>query len=311
MSGRCGGIRKGDQRGMPWRIAAKYAAGQTARDRIRQAACGSRRLVLLQTPRGQPALVDFPFARDEKTSFMQARQRLERSNWLLDALPAAERERVIARCTQVDLVLGRVVHEAGERIRHVYFPTESFISVLATVDGHSTLEVGMIGNEGLCGSGLALGSAVAPLRALTQGAGAALRMQASVFGRCLQDTPSLRALVNRYVHVHLGQLAQTAACARFHVVEERLARWLLMTGDRAHADTFYVTQEFLAFMLGVRRVGVTAAAGTLQARGLIRYRRGNLTIVDRDRLEAAACSCYRSDLETYRQGLGARVTAKH
>jgi CRP-like cAMP-binding protein len=241
---------------------------------------------------------------------MQSGRRAVRSNWLLAALPAAERERVLAGCTQVELVLGSVVHEQGERIRHVYFPTESFISMLATVDDRSMLEVGMIGNEGLCGYGLALGSGVAPLRALTQGAGTAWRMRGSVFRHCLQDAPALRSLVHRYVLVHLRQLAQTAACARFHVVEKRLARWLLMTGDRAHADTFYVTQEFLAFMLGVRRVGVTAAAGVLQSRGLIRYRRGNVAILDRDRLEAAACACYRFDLETYRQGLGARFMRK-
>jgi CRP-like cAMP-binding protein len=238
---------------------------------------------------------------------MQARQRVARSNWLLAALPVSERERVLAGCTQVELVLGSVVHEEGERIRHVLFPTEGFISLLATVDGRSTLEVGMIGNEGLCGYGLALGSPVAPLRGLTQGAGAAWRMQGSKFRRCLQDAPALRGLVNRYLYVHLRQLAQTAACARFHVVEKRLARWLLMTGDRAHADAFYVTQEFLAFMLGVRRVGVTAAAGVLQSRGLIRYRRGNVAILDRDRLEAAACACYRSDLDIYRRGMGAGI----
>jgi len=232
------------------------------------------------------------------------------SNRLLAALPPAERESILAVCTQVDLVLNRVVHEEGARIRHVYFPIESFISMLATVDDRSTLEVGMIGNEGLCGYGVALGSAIAPLRALTQGAGAAWRMQCSTFRRCLQETPALREVVNRYVYVHLRQLAQAAVCARFHVVERRLARWLLMTADRAHADSFYVTQEFLAFMLGVRRVGVTAAAGVLQSRGLIRYRRGDVAILDRVRLEAAACTCYRSDLEAYQRGLGARVVRK-
>ncbi len=241
---------------------------------------------------------------------MSARQRVASSNRLLAALPMDVRERFLAGCTQVELVLGSVVYEQGERMRHVYFPTESFISVLATVDDRSTLEVGMIGNEGVCGYGLALDSKVASLRALTQGAGAAWRMEGPLFRRWLQDTPTLRTLVNRYVYVHLSQIARSAACARFHVVEKRLARWLLMTGDRAHADSFYVTQEFLAFMLGVRRVGVTTAAGVLQSRGLIRYGRGNVAILDRGRLEAAACACYRSDLETYRQGLGARMKRK-
>jgi CRP-like cAMP-binding protein len=238
---------------------------------------------------------------------MRARRRAAPSNRLLAALPTADRDGFLATCTQVDLVLGSVVHEAGERIRHVYFPTEAFISLLAIVDGRSTLEVGMIGNEGMCGYGLALGSQVAPLRAFTQGAGAAWRIPASIFLRYLQDMPTLRRVMNRYLYVHLRQLAQTSACARFHVVETRLARWLLMTGDRAHADSFYVTQEFLAFMLGVRRVGVTTAAGVLQSRGLIRYGRGNVAILDRDRLEAVACSCYRSDLEISRQGLGAPI----
>jgi CRP-like cAMP-binding protein len=238
---------------------------------------------------------------------MRVRKRPDPSNRLLAALPKPDRDCVIAACTKVELVLGSVVHETGERVRHVYFPTEGFISLLATVDGRSTLEVGMIGNEGMYGYGLALDSNVAPLRALTQGAGTAWRMRDSTFRRCLQERPALRRIVNRYLYVHLRQLAQTAACARFHVVEARLARWLLMTGDRAHVDSFYVTQEFLAFMLGVRRVGVTRAAGILQSRGLIRYGRGNVAILDRDRLEAVACSCYRMDLEISRQGLGAPI----
>jgi CRP-like cAMP-binding protein len=242
---------------------------------------------------------------------MRVRKRAAPSNRLLAALPSTDRNRVLAACTQVELVLGSLLHEAGERIRHVYFPTDGFISLLATVDGESTLEVGMIGNEGMYGYGLALGSSLAPLRALTQGAGAAWRMQGSTFHRCLQDTPTLRRLVNQYLYVHMRQLAQTAACARFHVVETRLARWLLMTADRAHVDAFYVTQEFLAFMLGVRRVGVTAAAGMLQSRGLIRYGRGNVAILDRDRLEAVACSCYRTDLEISRQGLDAPIARNH
>ena len=230
---------------------------------------------------------------------MSAQRRITSTNQLLAALPAKERDCFIADCTLVDLALGSVLYEQGDHMRYVYFPTESFISMLVTVGGHSMLEVGMIGDEGMCGYSLVLGSDVAPLRALTQGAGAAWRMKATTFRRHLEDMPALRQLLDRYLNVFLRQLAQTAACTRFHVVEKRLARWLLMTEDRAHAHSFDVTQEFLAFMLGVRRVGVTKAAGILQLHKLIRYKRGHITVLNRQRLEAAACACYRSDLETY------------
>ena len=236
-------------------------------------------------------------------------QRINSPNQLLAALPASARDRFLDDCTRIDLVLGSILCEEGERMLFVYFPIDSFISVLKTVDGHSTIEVGMIGSEGMYGYNAILGQNLAPLRALIQGAGSAWRMKVTTFRRLLEDMPVLRSLVKRYVDVLLRQLAQTAACTRFHVVEERLARWLLMTQDRAHSDSFDVTQEFLAFMLGVRRVGVTTAAGALQSRKLIRYKRGNVTVLDRGRLEAAACTCYRSDLEIYRQGL--TVIRKH
>ena len=228
-------------------------------------------------------------------------------NQLIAALPAAERQAFLAGCTPVDLVMASVLYEPGDRIRHIYFPTESFISMLTTVDGDSTLEVGMVGSEGMCGYGLLLGSDTAPLRALTQGAGAAWCMKSETFRACLENMPALREIMDRYMYVILRQLAQTAACTRFHVVERRLARWLLMTQDRAHADSFDVTQEFLAFMLGVRRVGVTTAASALQARKLIRCRRGNISILNRKRLENFACTCYQSDLDTYRLGMSART----
>jgi CRP-like cAMP-binding protein len=238
---------------------------------------------------------------------MSVKQRPTATNQLLAALPAKERDCFLADCTEVNLVLGSLLYELGDRIRFVYFPTKSFISMLTTVDRHSTLEVGMVGSEGMCGYTLMLGSNVAPLRALTQGAGAAWCMKATTFRRHLETMPELRQLLDRYVYVLLRQLAQTAACTRFHVVERRLARWLLMTQDRAHADSFDVTQEFLAFMLGVRRSGVTNAAGILQSRRLIRYKRGNMTILNRDRLEDASCTCYQSDLDSYKHGLAARA----
>lgn len=234
---------------------------------------------------------------------MSAQRHANVTNQLLDHLPARERERFLADCTRVDLVLGSVLCDPGDRIRHVYFPVASFISILATVDGHSTLEVGMIGSEGMYGHALILGGSVSPLRALIQGAGETLRMKATTFQEHLEDLPALRPLLQRYLIVLLNQLAQASACTRFHVVEKRLARWLLMSQDRAHADSFAVTQEFLAFMLGVRRAGVTKAAGMLQLRKLIRYKRGKITILNRQRLEATACSCYQSDIDSYRAEL--------
>ena len=156
---------------------------------------------------------------------------------------------------------------------------------------------------------MVLGSDAAPLRALVQGAGESLRFKASTFKQHL-DSVALRKIMLGYVHVLLCQLAQNAACMRFHVVEARLAHWLLMTQDRAHADTFDVTQDFLAYMLGVRRVGVNAAARILQSRELIRYSRGHMDLLDRKGLEAAACVCYRRDLQTYRHVLGAGRKAR-
>jgi len=236
---------------------------------------------------------------------MSAKQRPASPNKLLASLPAKERDRFLADCTLENLAFGTVLYEQGKRMHHVYFPTEGFISMLTTVDRRSTLEVGMIGDEGMCGYALNLGGNVSSLRALVQGAGTAWRMDAATFSRHLESMPALRRILGRYVHVILGQLSHAAACLRFHVVEKRLARWLLMTQDRAHASSFGVTQEFLAFMLGVRRVGVTTAAGILQSRKLIRYKRGHMTILNRKRLETAACACYRSDLNTYKHGMAA------
>lgn len=226
------------------------------------------------------------------------------TNRLLDQLPARDHARMLAACEEVDLVFEEVLDEAGGTIGHVYFPTGSFISMLVPMGGKSTLEVALAGNEGMYGLPVAFGVASSPMRALVQGAGPALRIGAAAFRREIARMPALRACVDRYIYVVMSQLIQVAGCNRFHVVEQRLARWLLMTGDRAHSATFPITHEFLAYMLGVRRVGITEAASALQVRDLIEYKRGILTIRDRRGLERASCSCYRSDIETYARIFG-------
>ena len=162
----------------------------------------------------------------------------------------------------------------------------------------------MVGREGMLGAQLALGVVIAPLHAVVQGAGGAWRIGSALFDASSTRSASLRQSMDRYIHVLMTQLAASAACLRFHLIGPRLARWLLMTQDRAHADCFRVTQEFLAYMLGVRRVGVTSAAVALQRRGLIEYHRGDVTVLDRRGLEAIACSCYASDRAAYADVIG-------
>jgi CRP-like cAMP-binding protein len=204
----------------------------------------------------------------------------------------------------VELRLSEIVGTAGGPTDAVLFPTDGFISLLAQVDSGHAIEVGMVGREGMLGIQLALGVATEPLKALVQGSGHALRIRAAAFRRELLADPALRATMDRYVYVLFAQHARAAACLRFHQIEQRLARWLLMSHDRAQADSFRVTQEFLAYMLGVRRVGVTIAAGALQRRQLIAYDRGEMTIVDRAGLADVACSCYASDQAAYAEQFG-------
>ena len=222
-------------------------------------------------------------------------------NHLIESLPRTERMNLLSICTPVELVLGDVLCNKGQTLRHVHFPVDSFISLVMNTDGHQGLEVGMIGREGMLGAHTALGVVRTPLRGLVQGAGSAWRADAVAFKRLLPESAALRKAIGRYVYVLMSQLASSAACLRYHLIAPRLARWLLMTQDRAHSDNFRVTQDFLSYMLGVRREGVTAAAGALQARGLIRYVRGDMTVLDRQGLEAASCSCYAAETLVYTQ----------
>jgi CRP-like cAMP-binding protein len=237
---------------------------------------------------------------------MTVSKRAAPTNRLLAVLPERSRQRFLAGCDHVELALAEVLCESGELIRHVYFPIDSFISLVTTLDDGARLEVGIVGDEGMLGTSLILGVNISPQHALVQGPGVALRMSAAAFlSHCRQSAP-LRQELNRYVYVLMSQLAQTAACTRYHVVEARLARWLLMTRDRARSDRFHLTHEFLAYMLGVRRVGITQAASSLQERGLINYSRGEIFILDGASLAKASCRCYQQANEMYEQTMGPR-----
>jgi CRP-like cAMP-binding protein len=220
-------------------------------------------------------------------------------NHLIELLPKKARLRLLAICEPTELVMAEVLSDVGIPTRFVYFPTEGFISLVTPLNGKPVLEVGMVGREGMLGTQLALGVTAAPLHALVQGAGAAWRIGAVAFRGELARSSALQRGLNRYVYVMMMQLASAASCLRFHQIEPRLARWLLMTQDRAHCDSFHITHEFLAYMLGVRRVSVTTAASVLQHDGLIKYHRGDIEVLDRRGLEAAACSCYAADRKAY------------
>jgi CRP-like cAMP-binding protein len=231
-------------------------------------------------------------------------KQLRVTNKLIAGVPSKYRARLLANCESVDLVFGELLSEADKPIKHVYFPLAGFISLVATLGGHQPLEMGLVGNEGMLGATLKLGINTAPMRAVVQGTGTALRMSASNFTRFLGATPAMFHILDRYLYVMMAQLTRSSACTRFHEIEPRLARWLLMTHDRAHADHFHLTHEYLADMLGVRRSGVSIAAAALQLRKLIRYSRGEISILNRKGLEAASCECYDAMQEDYANVLG-------
>src|SRR5215472_1386700 len=216
------------------------------------------------------------------------RDRTTVSNSLLAVLPGRKSR---ARLEQVTLTFGDVLLQPGEPISHVFFPDNSLVSLL-TEEGKRAVEVGLVGNEGMVGIPLALGVDISPVRAVVQGTGTAVRMKKSSFLRQLRSHPALRNKLLRYSHALMAQVTQISACNRLHDIEARLARWLLMTRDRLSSNQFELTHEFLGHMLGVRRVGITQAAGDLQRKKLIDYSRGHIRILDGKGLEAASCRCY-------------------
>ncbi|MDZ7737366.1 MAG: Crp/Fnr family transcriptional regulator [Gammaproteobacteria bacterium] len=220
-------------------------------------------------------------------------------NNLIARLPRKQQHNVLKNCEPVNLVFGSVLCKPEQPVEHVYFPLTGFISLQAAVDSRPPMEVGLIGNEGMLGATLMLDVADAPLQAAVQGAGTALHMSKKQFLQVIADNPALSRLLNLYLYIMLTQLSKTATCAHFHEVGERLARWLLMIHDRAHADYFHLTHQFLADMLGVQRSAVTIAAGVLQQRELISYTRGEINILNRNGLEAASCTCYDTGVRDY------------
>jgi CRP-like cAMP-binding protein len=214
------------------------------------------------------------------------------ANRLLAALTKKEYQQLLPRLETVTLTFGDILFEPGDTIRHVYFPNNSIVSLLSAVGERQHLEVGIVGNEGMAGLPVFMGVSKSRTRGLVQGEGSAMRMKVAALRKETSNGSSLHKLLHRYTHALMTQISQTAACNRFHHVNQRLARWLLMTHDRIEGDEFRLTQEFLSQMLGVRREGVTLAAGILQKQKLISYSRGRIRILDRAGLERASCQCY-------------------
>jgi len=227
---------------------------------------------------------------------------------VLAALPRKASRRFLSALRSVELPLGQVLYQPGSASRHVYFPNDCTVSLVAVADSNSALEVGLVGKDGMVGIPLALGVLTSPVRALVQGAGSAMRMTSARFGRELKHNPPLQRALNRCAYVAMATAMQSAVCNKAHRLGPRLARWLLMAADRVASDHFQCTQESMALMLGVRRSGVTAAASRLQRRGLIRYSRGAMQILDREGLLAASCGCYEV-IRSLERTAGVRVAA--
>ena len=226
-------------------------------------------------------------------------------NALLARLPRAELKAVLALCDTVELVFGTEIYQPGDSTSQVYFPRSGYLSLISSLPKTPKVEIGMVGREGFIGTQLVLGVPRAPWIVLVQGEGVAERMPALAFKKALEGAGVLKSVLMRYMATLMVQFSIAAPCLRFHEISPRLARWLLMTQDRADASVFRATHEYLSYMLGVRRAGVTEAAGALQRTGAIRYERGMVTVLDRALLEQAACSCYAADIAAYHTAMRA------
>jgi len=229
------------------------------------------------------------------------------ANRLLAALPAAELSRLEPHLKQVDLPFKQVLLDPGQRIVDLYFPLSGIVSTVKEFDNGDIIEVATIGNEGMYGNSVVLDVPIEASKVLVQVAGTALRMQADLLLKLLEDCPTLRRTLLRYSQALFHQVAQNAACNRAHEVNERCARWLLMSQDRVGGDRFTLTQEFMAQMLGVHRPTVSVAAGILQKAGIITFTRGNITVLDRAALEAASCECYALIVQHYQRALRSKA----
>jgi CRP-like cAMP-binding protein len=213
-------------------------------------------------------------------------------NHLLAALPAAEFKRLATHLEHVSLPLGEIIYEPGGQLRHAYFPTTVIVSLHYVMESGASAEIAGVGNEGVVGIALFMGGATTPSSAVVQTAGHAYRLESHLLMQEFNRAGQMRHLLLRYTQALMTQMAQTAACNRHHSVEQQLCRWLLLTLDRSPTNELLMTQELVASMLGVRREGITEAAGRLRHAGLIRYRRGHITVLEREGLETRVCECY-------------------
>ena len=235
---------------------------------------------------------------------LSSRPNAPAENRLLAALPPEDYERLLPQLQQVSFSLGQVVYEFGGKLDYVYFPTDSIVSLLYTMENGTSAEMGLTGNDGVVGIALFMGGGTMPNRAIVQSGGAAIRMKAKVLQDEFARGGKFQQVLLRYTQALITQISQTAVCNRLHSVEQQLCRWLLLSHDRVKADELIMTQELIADMLGVRREGVTVAAGQLQDAGAISYVRGHIKILDRKKLEETVCECYRVVKDEFDRLLG-------